>query len=116
MIRPSVLAVATLVAILPATAQSYPTIVGEWFSEETGTHDCGGPHAIHIGPLHYVEETLACEFQDVARNGWEVTWNGSCNHGSSSSPMRLVATEEHGRLTLTFNGEPGWSALRRCKR
>lgn len=114
MIRTLTIMAATLVAALPAAAQSYPTIVGEWYAEEIGPQDCGGPHAMHIGPMHYVEEALSCEFKDVVRDGWSVTWNGSCNDGAGSSPIRLVATETDGRLTLRFNGEPGWSTLRRC--
>lgn len=114
MIRAITIFAATLVAVSPAAAQSYPTIVGEWYSEEVGPQDCGGPHAFHIGPLHYVEEALSCKFKDVGRDGWAVTWNGSCNDGAGSSPMRLIATETDGRLTLSFNGNAGWSALRRC--
>lgn len=114
MIRAITSMAVTLLAALPAAAQTYPTIVGEWYTEEIGPQDCGGPHAVHIGPMHYVEEALSCEFGDVARDGWQVTWNGSCNDGAGSSPMRLVATGTEGRLTLSFNGNPGWSALRRC--
>jgi hypothetical protein len=114
MIRLITITAVTLVTALPAAAQTYPTIVGEWYAEEVGPQDCGGPHAVHIGAMHYVEEALSCEFEDVARDRWQVTWNGSCNDGAGSSPMRLVATETEGRLTLNFNGNPGWSALRRC--
>lgn len=114
MIRSIAVMAATLVDAHPVTAQIYPTIVGEWYAEEIGPQDCGGPHAVHIGPMHYVEEALACEFKDVARDGWEVTWSGSCNDGAGSLPMRVVATETDGRLTLRFNEEPGWTALRRC--
>lgn len=99
-----------------AAAQTYPTIVGEWYAEKTGPQDCGGPHAVHIGPKTYVEEALSCSFEEVARDNWRVTWEGSCNDGNGSSPMRLVATEDDERLTLAFNETPGWSALRRCIR
>lgn len=114
MIRAFVLVMASLVPALPAAAQAYPTIVGEWYAEEIGAQDCGGPYAVHIGPMSYVEEALSCEFNDVARDGWKVTWNGSCNDGGGTSSMRLVAIETDDRLTLSFNGNPGWSALRRC--
>lgn len=50
--------------------------------------------------MHYAEEALSCAFKDVARDGREVTWNGSCSDGSSYSAMRLVATEDDGRLML----------------
>lgn len=114
MIRVLIIIAATALATLPTTAQSYPTIVGEWYAEEIGPQDCGGPHAVHIGPMHYVEEALSCDFQDVARDGWEVTRTGSCNDGSTVAPMRLVATEDNGRLSLLFNNKPGWSTLHRC--
>ncbi len=95
-------------------AASYPTIVGEWYAEQTGPQDCGGPFAFHIGAMHYVEEALVCDFDDVRRDGWQVTWNGSCNDGSTSSPTQVVAREDKGRLTMWFNGNQGWTALRRC--
>lgn len=111
------LVLAAAIATTPlAAAQTYPTIVGEWYTEKTGPQDCGGPHAIHIGPKTYVEDALSCSFEEVARDGWRVTWDGSYNDGNGTSPMLLVATEDNGRLTLTFNENPGWSALRRCTR
>jgi len=108
-------AVVILGLLTPAAAQQYPTIVGEWYAEETGPQDCGGPFAFHIGPMQYVEEQLVCEFNDVRRDGWQVTWNGSCNDGSDEVKAKVVALEERGRLTVWINGHPGWSALRRCQ-
>ena len=116
MIRVHTIMVAMTVATMPVFAQAYPTIVGEWYAEEIGPQDCGGPHAVHIGAMRYVEEALSYDFADVTRNGWAVTWNGLCDDGAGPSPVRLVATETDGRLTLSFNGEPGWSSLRRCVR
>lgn len=99
---------------VPAMAQQYPTIVGEWYGEDYGPQDCGTPMAIHIGPKSWAEDSYVCTFKDVARSGWEVTWNGSCSDGSTREPMRLVATETNGRLTTRWNGNPGAFALRRC--
>lgn len=96
----------------PASAQ-YPTIVGEWHAEEF-PQDCGTPFAVYIGPMHYAEEAMVCSFDDVARDGWQVTWNGSCSDGNESLATRVVANENGGRLTLAFNGMSGWTGLRRC--
>lgn len=112
--KPVIILTVALAAVLPAHAHPYPTIVGEWYAEEIGPQDCGGPHSVHIAAMRYVEEAMICRFTDVIRDGWRVTWTGSCSDGSSAWPMRLVATEAEGRLTLSFNGTPGWSALRRC--
>jgi hypothetical protein len=64
--------------------------------------------------MRYAEEAYVCTFKDVARHGWEVTWNGSCSDGSTSTPTHLIATENAGHLSLSFNGNPGWTALKRC--
>lgn len=114
MMRSLIVAAALALLAVPAAGQQYPTIVGEWYAEEIGAQDCGTPHAFHIGPMHYVEEALVCEFKDVRRDGWRVTWNGSCNDGSSSSKTQVVALEESGQLSMWFNGNPGWTTLRRC--
>lgn len=108
------LALAAGVMIGPVAAQKYPTIVGEWYAEDIGPHDCGTPFAFHIGPMNYAEESLVCTFDDVRRDGWQVTWNGSCRDGSSQFPSQVIALEERGRLSMWFDGQPGWSALRRC--
>ena len=112
----SLAALLCAVAVVPVCAQSYPTIVGEWYAEEIGPQDCGGPFAYHIGPMHYVEEALVCEFEDVRRDGWKVTWNGSCNDGSEQYPTQVVALEHRWQLSMWFNGNPGWTTLRRCER
>lgn len=107
---------ATLAVLVasPAMGQQYPTIVGEWYAEETGRQDCGTQFATHISPMGYAEETYICKFNDVRRDGWQVTWNGSCSDGSTSEKTKVVALEENGRLSIWFNGNPGWSTLRRC--
>jgi hypothetical protein len=105
--------VAGAMSVGPSVAQTYPTIVGHWHPEDT-PQDCGTPFEVQITPMGYAEETLMCEFDDVRRDGWQVTWNGNCHDGSSRRPMKLVALEDNGRLTLTFNGQPGWTALKRC--
>jgi hypothetical protein len=97
----------------PVAAQQYPTIVGTWHAEDA-PEDCGTPHEIQISAMQYAEESMICRFDDVRRDGWQVTWNGSCNDGSSQTKTQVVALEDLGRLTLSFNGNPGWTALRRC--
>ena len=98
----------------PVQAQQYPTIVGSWYAEETGPGDCGTQYEVQIGPMSYAEETFICSFDDVWRDGWQVTWNGACNDGSGRVKTKVVAIEDDGRLSLSFNGDPGWSTLRRC--
>lgn len=102
-----------MLTAVSAMGQQYPTIVGEWYAEKT-PQDCGTPFAVKIGAMHYVEDELSCSFDDVARDGWQVTWNGSCNSGNEPTKVHVVATEDRGRLVVTINGNPGWTALRRC--
>lgn len=107
----TVIAVSLLLAA-PASAQ-YPTIVGEWHAEQF-PQDCGTPAAVHIGAMHYAEEALVCSFDDVARDGWQVTWKGRCSDGNDQIATRVIATETQGRLAMSFNGTAGWTGLRRC--
>lgn len=107
-------ACAALLSITPVMAQQYPTIVGEWYAEQASAADCGGQHAIRIGAMSYADEALVCKFDDVRRDGWQVTWNGSCNDGSTRVRTKVVAVEKAGSLSLSFNGNAGWSTLRRC--
>jgi hypothetical protein len=105
---------AVLIASGPAVAGQYPTIVGEWYLEDYGPQDCGTPLAVKIGPMSYAEDAYSCTFKDVRRDGWKVTWNGSCSDGSTSEKMKVVAVEDDGRLSMRFNGQPAASTLRRC--
>lgn len=98
----------------PVSAQQYPTIVGEWYVEEYGAKDCGTQFSVQIGPMMVAEETYICRFDDVRRDGWQVTWNGSCSDGSTVEKMNLVAIENDGRLSLWYNGTLSDATLRRC--
>lgn len=100
----------------PAVSQQYPTIVGEWYAEDYGPQACGTPAAIHIGPKSWTEDEYVCRFQDVSRDGWQVTWNGSCSDGATEDKMRLVVVERNGRLHTAWNGNAGSGTLRRCTR
>lgn len=110
----SVATLAVLLLSAPAFAEQYPTIVGEWYGEDYGDQDCGTPRAVHIGAMSFAEDSYVCRFKDVARDGWTVTWNGSCNDGSTVEKTRLMATESNGRLTTFWNGRAAAIALRRC--
>ncbi|MFD2648038.1 hypothetical protein ACFSX5_09570 [Devosia albogilva] len=105
---------AIAVAATPTLAQQYPTIVGEWYMEDYGPQDCGTPFGAKIGPMSYAEDTYVCRFDDVRRDGWKVTWNGSCSDGNTTESSQVVAIETRGRLSMWFNGYSALSALRRC--
>lgn len=111
-------AFATIMAMSVGTApaQQYPTIVGEWYVEEYGAKDCGTPFAVKLGPMSYAEDSYVCTFDDVRRDGWQVTWNGSCSDGSTSERTRLIAVETDGRLSFNWNGDWQQQSLRRCTR
>lgn len=87
-------------SVSTAQAQQYQTIVGEWYVEEYGPKDCGTPFAVRLGPMSYAEDSYVCTFDDVRRDGWQVTWNGSCSDGSTSERTRLIAVETNGRLSF----------------
>lgn len=113
-----VTAAASIVAFLgsgSAQAQQYPTIVGEWFPEKLGPKACGTPSSARITPMGFSDaENFSCAFNDVRRDGWQVTWNGRCEIEGDGALFRVRATEDDGKLSLTFNGTPGWSDYRRC--
>ncbi len=110
----AILTAAMVVAAAPVLAQQYPTIVGEWYMEDYGPQDCGTPFGAKIGPMSYAEDTYVCRFDDVRRDGWKVTWNGSCSDGNTTERSQVVALETRGQLSMWFNGYPAVSTLRRC--
>lgn len=99
-----VVAIWSAVAI-SAVAQQYPTIVGEWYDMEHGKADCGTPWSLHIMPKAMSGSETYCEFSDVRREGWMVTWNGTCGSANDERPVRVVATEDpsKGELTVSYS-------------
>lgn len=100
--------------------QSYPTIVGRWYSppQEGGSPaDCANQWAWTIKPMALGNAMVQCHFKDVARDGWEVTWHGSCSmEGQDMAGDRVVATETNGSLKVVF-GDGSWvGPLKRCAR
>lgn len=105
--------------IAPTVAQqSYPTIVGRWYSpsQEGGSpEDCDNQWGWTIKPMALGNAMVQCQFTDVARDGWEVTWRGSCSmEGQDIDGNTIVATETNGSLKVVF-GDGSWvGPLQRC--
>jgi hypothetical protein len=90
---------------VPLEAQQYPTIVGEWYGVEHGQGDCGTPWSLRIMPKAITGSDTYCEFSDVRRDKWMVTWTGICFAGNDEWQERVVATENpvSGELSVAFS-------------
>ena len=97
-------------------AQTYPTIVGEWYDVEHGKEDCGGQWSIHIEPKSLYGSENFCAFSDVRRDKWMVVWEGTCGYADEDGPETVVATENPRtrELALSFSSG-GTITLRSCK-
>jgi hypothetical protein len=104
-----------LLATGGATAQQYPTIVGDWYEPEYGPSDCGQHFGINIQPMAMKYFDDVCQFDDVRRDGWKVTWTGQCTAGAEwQRNMTVVAVETEGRLRIDWSDGSNLPDLRRC--
>lgn len=77
--------------------------------------DCSSHWGTHIEPMGLVTGETMCEFDDVRRDGWIVTWRGTCYESGETLPnMTVVAAENAGRLSISFIQGGTISDLRRC--
>lgn len=102
-----------------SAAQQYPTIVGRWYSapDEGGSYkDCDTHWGWDIAPMSLGNAMVQCRFNDVARDGWEVTWRGRCSFEGQDIPGdTVVATETNGELDIVFGDGSSVNDLRRCQ-
>lgn len=97
-------------------AQTYPTIVGEWYDIGIGSDDCGTPWSVHISPMTMVGAEVYCEFVDVERDAWMVRWKGTCGGGNEEWPVVIVATENPTNSTLSISYSTGvTNTMKSCK-
>lgn len=101
----SLCAIALGTSLTHLKAQDYPSIVGEWYDVEHGKGDCGTQWSLNIGPKSMVGAETYCEFSDVRRDQWMVTWNGVCWSSDEEFPVRIVATEnpQSGELSVAYS-------------
>lgn len=118
LLRPLLAAGAVALLAAPALAQSYPTIVGRWYSppEEGGSpQDCDTHWGWTIEPMALGNAMVQCRFTGVARDGWEVTWQGQCSmEGQDIAGSKVVATETRGNLLVEFGDGSYVGPLKRC--
>ena len=109
---------AGLALIQGAAAQQYPTIVGTWYDEQGGPKDCQSHWGWQISPMRIDNAVTTCQFNNVSRDGWEVTWTGTCSfEGDPMSGNKVIATERSGVLTIEFGSDGSYvTGLRRCER
>ena len=118
--RPALVAAVLASILLPAaaSAQQYPTIVGRWYSApaEGGSYkDCDTHWGWEIQPMSLGNAMVQCRFNDVARDGWQVTWRGKCSFEGQDIPGNIVvATETNGELDVVFGDGSSVNDLRRC--
>ena len=93
------------VITIASAAQQYPTIVGEWYDVQHGNADCGTPWSLHIMPKAMSGSETYCDFRDVRRDEWMVTWNGVCGSANDEWPVRVVAIENptNGELAVSYS-------------
>lgn len=92
-------------------AQTYPTIVGEWYDIEHGPEDCGGPWSLRIEPMAVYGAETYCSFDSVRRDEWMVTWTGTCGSANEEWPSRVVATENPDTRELTVSFNTGFTSV-----
>lgn len=98
-----------------AHASQYPTIVGSWYQQQYGPTDCQSHVGLHIKPMSLLNDETVCEFDDVSRSGWKVTWHGTCGFsGDFEDNVKVTAIENSGVLSIQFNDGAVAGGFMRC--